>query len=288
MWPSLDELIEDISIGGEDEGLTLSEGVGTLIENPAAILEWIGRHAKVPDKVINSLTEIATQIRDQMAIKEDTRISSSTSRSAEKSDVQHWLTQNLLNLGLEADRHVEWLAQRFYAQIFWAFLTSVPNRQLVETLGLTLEPTVVKSITRSASLGSALPALSVQSVRMATRKGSRDQLEREYVVEVVQKRHGYFDIAKQLEVDSNGKHRSEPADFSFRRGCTLLIDARTFKIRRVIRTRGDVTNDGELGRMRDYIVGRTSAPDNALFSKGIRSEDTTDFAALHRSAGGEQ
>lgn len=289
LWPSLDDLVEDSNTGG-DGGVEIEEGIGRLIENPAAILQWIERNSKIPVQVNQNLNSLASRIGILLGANEDRRLNVTTTESTlpvreQKFGADQLLRQNLLNLGLDADREVEWLAQQFYAQIFWAFLTSVENRTLLSTLGLTMDREVAKTVTRSRALGIELPALSVQAVRMATRKGSRDQLEREYVVEVVQKRHGFFDESLQQHADVNGLAKKQVGDFSLRRGCTLLIDARTFKIRRVIRTNGSVADDDQLSKLRKYLEGQRASQGNALFgNRTTHAMDSSDFAHLHRSA----
>jgi hypothetical protein len=199
-----------------------------------------------------------------------------------KYNVDSLLSQNLLTLGLEANREVEWWAQQFYGQLFWAFLTAVDRRELLKAIGLSMEENVPPTVFRSSSLQN-LPAIEVHAVRMATRRGNRNQIEREYVVEVTQRRRGYLNPDKQRSEDNPVQTPEKDGDFRFRRGCTLLIDARTFAIRRVIRTRGDITSDQELTRVRSFLLEKQGRPNNALdggrFGNPLLDDD---FAHLHR------
>jgi hypothetical protein len=199
-----------------------------------------------------------------------------------KYSVRSLLSQNLLTLGLEANREVEWYAQKFYAQLFWAFLTAPSRRNLLKALGLNMDGNTPRTVYRDTTFH--LPTLEVHAVRMATRRGSRNQIEREYVVEVTQRRRGFLDPEKQTLEDTGKTVETGDGDFRFRRGCTLLIDARTFRIRRVIRTKGDITSDRELGKVRAFIHERQARPGNALdggrFGNPLNDED---FAHLHRS-----
>jgi hypothetical protein len=292
LWPSLEDLIKDVNAQLDD--MSLSTGLGTLIENPSAILDWIQRRSTAPENIRDNLNHITREIARILSASEEERvkrrgsgaesIAVTQSSSGPKYDSRQLLSQNLLTLGLEANREVEWWVQKFYSQVFWAFLTSVQQRDLLTALHLTMEDDAPWTVNRSELL--RLPTLHVQAVRMATRRGDRDQIEREYVVEVVQRRRGYFDPEVQRQKDADqGVGRHERGDFTFRRGCTLLIDARTFRIRRVIRTRGDVTDDRELNRVREFLKERQTSPANALdgggFGDPLRDDD---FAHLHRSA----
>jgi hypothetical protein len=121
-------------------------------------------------------------------------------------------------------------------------------------------------------------------VRMAARRGNRDQIEREYVVELTQTRSGYLDPAKQKQRDKR-KSRSTADDFKFRRGCTLLIDAETFEIRRVIRTPGHICDDAELERMRKFLSNRAKKRLNSFTGGNIDVVRSETFAHLHRHFG---
>jgi hypothetical protein len=184
---------------------------------------------------------------------------------------------------LEANREAEWRVQEFYAQLFWAFLTAPARRKLLKAMGLNMDPNTPRTVYRDRAFN--LPTIEVHAVRMATRRGSRNQLEREYVVEVTQRRRGYLNSEAQAREDAAPGQAKKDGDFKFRRGCTLLIDARTFRIRRVIRTKGDITSDRELAKVRSFIQRRQAQPSNALhggrFGNPLNDED---FAHLHRSA----
>jgi hypothetical protein len=291
LWPSLQDVLDDSNaLRGESE-TSLSADLGTLIENPSAILEWIKRESKLPDVVDVKLREIAAEIAELMNAGVERRIAAKASdrenylaatkeSRGRKYSVESLLSQNLLTLGLEANREVEWCAQKFYAQLFWAFLTAPSRRELLKALGLNMDENTPLTVYRDRTFN--LPTLEVHAVRMATRRGSRNQIEREYVVEVTQRRRGFLDPDEQTRQDTI---IAADGDFRFRRGCTLLIDARTFRIRRVIRTKGDVTSDRELGRVRAFIQERQARPSNALDGGRFGNPlDDEDFAHLHRSA----
>ncbi len=74
-------------------------------------------------------------------------------------------------------------------------------------------------------------------------------------------------------------------DFKYRAGCTLMIDPEAMKIRRVIRTPGRVDDDGELDRMRRYLLDRMSPPNAFAATTELFDEKFEPFALLHAHAG---
>jgi len=100
-------------------------------------------------------------------------------------------------------------------------------------LGLYLErdPSRGASIRRGKD---GLPIFEVHSLRPCRRVGPDGQVKKDAVIEIVQKRLGFFDPDYQRDVDQ-GKIPYEEAklkaDFEFRGGCTLIIDQDSGKIR---------------------------------------------------------
>src|SRR5688572_4466834 len=155
-------------------------------------------------------------------------------------------------------------------------------RHQLSAFGLTVDRDAPPSVYRGRN---GLPAMEVHSVRVARRRGFRDTLVTDLVVEVRQRRRGYFDPAMQRAVDE-GKVKPEKGgqDFRFRRGCTLIIDPVRRQVRYAIRTRGDVCDDRELERVRAYLAARNAGVESPFYggySSGIHLDDEH-FAALHR------
>ena len=102
------------------------------------------------------------------------------------------------------------------------------------------------------------------------------------MVEITQRRRGYFDPDEQNRMDlpGNTTFRGE-GDFRYRAGCTLLINPSEQEIRRVIRTPGTIADDGELDRVRRYLTGGLE-PANAFDSARRRIKAREPFALLHR------
>ena len=205
------------------------------------------------------------------------------------------LQQNLLAAEFENGREVAHWVRIFYAQLFWGLITQQTSNELMKVIGINLNAEEAPhTIDRSAANG--LPRVEIHSVRMARRIGKRGQMESEYVVELIQSRDGYFDPKVQELADKkeNAKARkawlaSRPGaksanfkrDFVYRCGCTLLIDTRSFEIRRVIRTKYRADDDAGLNRLRRYLLQGESGPANAFDSPEDQDGDNA-FAALHR------
>lgn len=131
-------------------------------------------------------------------------------------------------------------------------------------------------------------ATEVHSVRPALRRTLRGEITTDLVVEITQRRAGYFSEAEQTRRDRpdakiarSGKPSREDYDFIFRRGCTLIIDPVRAEIRRVIRTPGDVSDNAELARVRGYLTGDAFGPGNAFDSVKERLNAREPFALLH-------
>ena len=115
-----------------------------------------------------------------------------------------------------------------------------------------------------------LPSVEVHSVRVARRAGpggSGDVFQ--LVVQITQRRRGYFNENVQKRVDDSGPRRGpagedgkpgadlDPQDFWFRGGSTIIVDLKDGRLQRIIRQRID--NDYRLGRQRSFILGDSTA-----------------------------
>ncbi len=100
------------------------------------------------------------------------------------------------------------------------------------------------------------PAFEVHSVRPARRTAINGQTTTDLVVEITQRRRGYFDLAQQKEEDGKERGWNTP-DFIFRGGCTLLIDLETAKVRYCIYKRVSHEGDDRLERQRQFLLGQS-------------------------------
>jgi hypothetical protein len=117
-------------------------------------------------------------------------------------------------------------------------------------LGLALGPKAPKSIRREQGK----PVFEVHSVRPCRRIGPDGQQRMDAVIEIVQRRKGFFDrdLQKQVDTGATGYEDAAP-DFYYRGGCTLLVDPKTGVIRYCVRKRID--NDARLEQERRYRSG---------------------------------
>ncbi len=95
------------------------------------------------------------------------------------------------------------------------------------------------------------PGVEIHAVRPAIRRTATGMTSTDLVIEITQRRDGYFDPKEQERVDGlppvPTRVRSKP-DFRYRAGATILIDPTTREVRRVIRTPGTIADNGELDR----------------------------------------
>ncbi|HWT14074.1 MAG TPA: hypothetical protein VN231_15070 [Allosphingosinicella sp.] len=123
------------------------------------------------------------------------------------------------------------------------------------------------------------PLVEVHSARIARRTGPDGQELSQLIIQVTQRRRGYFDPEVQKAADA-GKHQSHGADgephepdFWFRGGCTIHADLRDGRLRRVMRKRID--DNVRLERERQFRAGRAGR------RLGM-TDQAEPFAMIHR------
>ena len=95
---------------------------------------------------------------------------------------------------LDSDRFKTWDGVDDNARVLWAWLMG-KGRKLLPALGLVLDGPAPPTVFRSSS---GLPTVEVHSVRTALRRSPRGALVTDLVVEITQRRRGYFDAAEQI------------------------------------------------------------------------------------------
>lgn len=126
----------------------------------------------------------------------------------------------------------------------------------------------------------APPSVEVHSVRPARRVGPDGDSQVDIVVEITQRRRGYLDRDDQRRADEDPNF-FEPADFTFRGGCTLLIDVEDGKIALCISK--NILSDRRLERQRRYYEASASPSLRATYFGDPRpGGDREPFAMLHR------
>ncbi len=129
------------------------------------------------------------------------------------------------------------------------------------------------------------PHFEVHSLRPVRRVGPDGELLVDLVIELTQRRRGYFDPAKQQgKADYHFEDPDpQPGDFIFRGGATLIVDLADFQIRYSISK--DITSEDRLARQRAFLAEDSGASLRALYFEGLAGKDHAEpFALLHRSA----
>ncbi|HMG90281.1 MAG TPA: hypothetical protein VK589_09475, partial [Chryseolinea sp.] len=235
------------------------------------------------DELLRNL--VSTQYIDS----EDVRTSKVQQDVQKKDEMKRYMKDSFLskieNWNLESDRHEVWkILRRLRVDVHkWLREGDHIGRYYGELFGLVIfdsdaRPTVYRGEYN-------FPTLEVHSVRPAVRQTIAGSYKTDIVIEVTQRRRGYFDPEIQKARDVAGLIQNDKGDFTYRAGCTILINPATQKVRRVIRTRGDINSDTELEKVRKYLLGIYGTTGNA-FDAGIRTGHVDEpFAILHQDIG---
>jgi hypothetical protein len=205
---------------------------------------------------------------------------------------EHLKTQFLSGVSewnLESDRHQVWkkldsAKARLHG---WLYGGDSYGRHYARLFGLVVEDSEAP---RTVYRTEHRPAIEVHSARPAIRR-TRDGGQRtDVVVEITQRRRGYLDPEEQRKADAGAgpMKKGDRGDFTFRSGCTILIDPATQEIRRVIRTDGTIADDAALDRVRQYFTGEAAVTGNAFDAGLVLGRDGAGrdepFALLHQEA----
>jgi len=186
--------------------------------------------------------------------------------------------------GLESDRYQTWVGVDANAAVLWRWLIKGKGRKLARAIGLVLEEDS-PPLTVFRSTNENRVAVEVHSVRTALRRSPRGEPVTDLVVEITQRRRGYFDPAKQKLMDDITKPApaaDDGGDFRYRAGCTVLINPKKMEVRRVIRTPGTIADDEQLERMRRFLTEGGLEADNAFDFARKALSAREPFALLHR------
>ena len=184
---------------------------------------------------------------------------------------------------LQGDRGKTWQDADDNRATFWFWLMQGAGRKLQRGIGLVLAAdkpplTVYRSPTNPKEV-----AVEVHSVRTALRRTLRGETVTDLVVEITQRRRGYFDVEVQKVRDAKGPvDDKDKGDFTYRAGCTLLISSSTMEVRRIMRTPGTVADDEELNKMRKFLTEGALDPGNAFDGPARTLHSREPFALLHR------
>jgi hypothetical protein len=186
---------------------------------------------------------------------------------------------------LESDRYQVWKALDRQRYRLWLWLLDGDSyaHHYADIFGLAIGEAPATVYRKNGR-----PTVEVHAVRPAVRRTERGSTRTDLVVEITQRRRGYFDPERQRQKDAK-VGSGERGDFTYRAGCTIILDPATQDVRRVIRTPGTVADDGELERVRRFLCGESGVSGNAFdagieesLSAPLRHVRNEPFALLHQ------
>jgi hypothetical protein len=142
--------------------------------------------------------------------------------------------------------------------------------QFEETTGLVLTPERIPAGLKTKDNG--VPVFEVHSARPARRAGPDGDKVDQVVITITQKR--------KLPIDP-ALPDTEENSFTFRGGCTIILDLDTLELQYAIRKR--ITSENRIQRQRDFLRGNAGSSLRATyFNDPLRDTGGEPFAFLHR------
>ncbi len=143
--------------------------------------------------------------------------------------------------------------------------------QFEEITGLVLTPERVPEGLKTKESG--VPVFEVHSARPARRAGPDGDMLQQIVITITQRR--------RLPIDDK-RDVSDENSFTFRGGCTVILDLDTLELQYAIRKR--LTSKSRIERQRAFLQGSVGASLRATyFSDPLRDQNAEPFAFLHRA-----
>jgi hypothetical protein len=192
---------------------------------------------------------------------------------------------------LDSDRLEIWKHMQENRRAVWGWLHRSRGRKYCKAFGLVIGKDAPATVYRKKT---GEPTVEVHSVRTALRRDAHGSIVTDLVVEITQRRRGYFKKEDQEKADKRSTPFSakEKGDFKYRAGCTIIIDTKQNVFRHIIRTPGPIDDDIELERIRQFPTGDAGPSANAF--AGMRAVSLRErayrglnepFALLHRHSG---
>lgn len=185
-----------------------------------------------------------------------------------------------LRLGLTSDREEIWRRSEHNQYLVWTWLKDKKagiTDEAAWQMGLALGEDVPPTIEWSDQ--DWLPKVEVHSVRSARRVGPDGQQLNDLVIEITQSRKGYLTAEEQAKADRDLDPSEE--HFTFRGGCTLLIDMNTKKVRYCIAK--NILSEKRLQQQREYLSPSNEQTLGATYFGDFRRGQVREpFALLHR------
>ncbi len=177
-----------------------------------------------------------------------------------------------------ADRRTLWKKTRDNSRVVHAWLDEFCSTKDAREIGLSISAETPKSVFNT----DGKPTVEVHSVRLARRVGERGETTTDIVIEILQRRRGYFDPDVQFQVDKYGPRSKNDEDFIFRGGCTLLVDPADGRVRYAVNKH--ILSDYRLDLQRRFLAGEPTTMRSTYFgSPGVDDRSREPFALLHRA-----
>ena len=193
--------------------------------------------------------------------------------------------QRLASWDMEGDRAEVWSGVERNRWIVWRWLMFGEGRRLADEAGLLVDPQPAYGTLYRAGGGLLRnPAVEPHTVRIARRRTDRGELLTRLVVEVTQRRRGYYDPEEQSRQDARTDYNhAEEGDFTYRSGATLIIDPIRMRVLRLIRAPYGIIDEEGLRRQRAYLLGAAAEAGNAFYAtRHLLMRGREPFALLHR------
>ncbi len=180
---------------------------------------------------------------------------------------------------LSSDRRRAFERMKGNAGLFhdWLLKASTVTIREVESMGICYDRRTAPSSLRRDKDGN--PTFEVHSFRPCRRIGPDRQERTDFVVEIVQKRKAFHDLEVQADMDAGRiPFDSREPDFTFRGGCTLLIDPREGRVRYCVQK--PICDEDRLVRERQFRLGASGDGVGGIYIDG-GGRHRNPFAFLH-------
>jgi hypothetical protein len=188
------------------------------------------------------------------------------------------LLQELNEWNLSANRERVFIQtcrlRAFLHQWFAQLRDQTGPQQLEELTGLALTESAPWSIGRSID---GLPKFEIHAARPARRVGPDGQLMPTFILEITQKRRGFYDRDRQEQADRGELPAGTAEDFTFRGGATILFDLDTAAPRYFVRK--SILSESRLRRQREFLSSPAALSLHATY---FQSKGDEPFAFIHR------
>jgi hypothetical protein len=188
------------------------------------------------------------------------------------------LLQELNNWNLSARRERVFIQtcmlRAFLHQWFAQLRDETDPEELQNLTGLALTASAPWSIGRSVD---GLPKFEIHAARPARRVGPDGQLMPTFILEITQKRTGFYDPARQEQADGGKLPAGTTEDFTFRGGATILFDLDTAAPRYFVRK--SILSGSRLRRQREFLSSPAGVSLRATY---FQSSGDEPFAFIHR------